>query len=89
MGNPPFNERCNGPCTDVVDRRVFESPRGDGYIAAAVVKRLYGAPHASREVWRDDSLACGHRWASAKAALRYAMARAREIVRSRAKALAS
>jgi hypothetical protein len=81
-----FDERVEG------DFRIYvgtlESPFGDGYIAAAVVKRLHGtSSSAGREVWRDDSLACGHRWPSSEAALRYAMAKAREIVRSRASAL--
>lgn len=67
----------------------LEAPRGDGYIAAAAVKRLHGPPHVSREVWRDDSLACGHRWSSPEAALRYAMARARDVVRMQTAALAA
>jgi hypothetical protein len=58
----------------------LESPRGDGYTAAAVVQRSGG----TRELWRDDSLACGHRWPSADEALRYALVKAREIIRSSA-----
>ncbi len=34
-----------------------------------------------REVWRDDSLACGYRWPTPEAALHYAKNRAREMVR--------
>jgi hypothetical protein len=55
----------------------MESPRGDGYTAAAVVQHRGG----TRELWRDDSLACGHRWRSADEALRYALGKAREIIR--------
>ena len=62
--------------------RVFtgalESPMGDGYIAALIVLRSRGAP---REVFRDESLACGHRWESADAALAYAMTKSREVIR--------
>jgi hypothetical protein len=35
----------------------------------------------AREVWRDDSLACGYRWPTPEAALHYAKNRAREMVR--------
>lgn len=35
----------------------------------------------AREVWRDDSLACGYRWPTPEAALLYAKNRAREMVR--------
>jgi hypothetical protein len=75
------------------DYRIFvgalDAPRGEGYIAAVVVSRLCGAErgaHApaeqrAREVWRDDSLACGYRWPTAEAAMHYAKNRAREMVR--------
>jgi hypothetical protein len=71
----------------------LEAPRGDGYIAALVVNRVQapgaaaGAGHGIREAFRDDSLACGHRWPSADDALRYAMNKARELIRSRSEAL--
>jgi hypothetical protein len=55
----------------------LESPLGDGYTAAAAVQHS-GSP---REAWRDDALACGHRWPSAEEALRYALGKAREAVR--------
>ena len=58
----------------------LEARQGDGYIAAVVVKRIGNELHAGREAYRDDSLACGHRWASAGDALRYAVTRAREII---------
>ncbi|MCW5633215.1 MAG: hypothetical protein KIT17_07745 [Rubrivivax sp.] len=75
------------------DYRIFvgalDAPRGEGYIAAVVVSRLVGddrgahatAEHRAREVWRDDSLACGYRWPTAEAAIHYAKNRAREMVR--------
>jgi len=59
----------------------LEGPRGDGYIAALVVNQVAKTAPMLREVFRDDSLSCGHRWASADAALAYAMARAREVIR--------
>jgi hypothetical protein len=81
-----FDERDEG------DFRIYvgaiESPHGDGYNAAVSVRRMHGAAQPDREIWRDDNLACGHRWATAEAALHYAMARALEVVRSRADALA-
>ncbi|MBK8863792.1 MAG: hypothetical protein IPN37_07190 [Betaproteobacteria bacterium] len=39
----------------------LDAPRGQGYIAALVVRRVGGLP-AGREAYRDDSLACGYRW---------------------------
>jgi hypothetical protein len=73
----------------------LEAPKGDGFIAALVVKRQpEGAiertaqREAAREAYRDDALACGYRWPSADAAVRYAMQRAREMVRSRSPMLA-
>lgn len=59
----------------------LEAPQGDGYLAAVVVKRL-GEPSNAPEAYRDESLACGHRWPSAGAALQYAVARARSVIRS-------
>ena len=77
------------------DYRIFagalDAPRGQGYIAAVVVNRVQGdfqADRACREAWRDDSLACGHRWPSPEEALSYAMARARELIRKRSQMLA-
>ncbi len=58
-----------------------ESPVGDGYTAALVVQHHKGDP--MREAFRDDRLACGHRWASADEALGYAVRKARQIIRSR------
>ncbi|MBL8340607.1 MAG: hypothetical protein JNL30_03990 [Rubrivivax sp.] len=82
----------------------LDAPRGEGYIAAVVVSRLLPddgrAPPAAegnanaptsrraREVWRDDSLACGYRWPTPEAALHYAKNRAREMVRKASPILA-
>ena len=78
-----FDERKIG------DYRVYtgalEGPQGDGYIAALIVQREQGG--ASREILRDESLACGHRWPSADAALAYAMGKAQELIRKQAQML--
>ena len=69
----------------VGEYRVFsgaiESPVGDGYIAALVVLHHCGRPHKAKELYRDESLACGHRWESAEAALAYAMTKAKDVIR--------
>ena len=62
----------------------LEGPLGDGYIAALVVLREQGPAVAAREILRDESLACGHRWPSAAAALAYAMSKAHEVIRKQA-----
>ena len=81
-----FDER------NVGDYRIFagalEGPQGDGYIAAMIVQRVKGVPGAPREVLRDESVACGHRWASADDALAYAIGKAQEAIRNRSPALA-
>jgi hypothetical protein len=64
-----------------------EAPRGDGYIAAVVVSRLHGST-PQREAYRDESVACGHRWPSPEEAIGYALSRARELVRSQSRMLA-
>ena len=74
----------------------LEAPHGDGFIAAVVVSRVLGESGAedrvgtrlAREVWRDDSLACGYRWPTPDAALHYAKNRAREMVRKASPMLA-
>ena len=73
-----FDELTEGPYRIYVG--ALEAPQGDGYIAAVVVKRLERESSAGREAYRDESLACGHRWASPDDALGYAVARAREII---------
>lgn len=80
------------------DYRIYvgalESPLGDGYTAALVVQRERAAPGSAlpqarpRDAFRDDSLACGHRWATAEDAMSYALRRARRIIRSQPEALA-
>ncbi len=69
------------------DYRIYvgalEAPRGDGFIAALVVNRVRNVQGPRREAVRDDSLACGYRWRSPEEAIRYAMNRAREMIRSR------
>ncbi len=75
-----FDERNEG------DYRIFagalEALQGDGYIAAVIVNRWRGKPGTPREAYRDESLACGHRWATADAALSFAMNRGQQLVRS-------
>jgi hypothetical protein len=66
------------------DYRIYagalEAPRGQGYIAAVVVNRVRGIGNAPREAYRDDSLACGHRWLSPHEALSYALNKARDLI---------
>lgn len=73
-----FNERVDGEYRIYVG--ALDAPRGDGYIAAVVVSRMLGAGSKAREVFRDESLACGHRWKSAEEALMFAMCKAREWI---------
>ncbi len=74
-----FDERYEG------DYRIYagalEAPRGQGYIAAVVVNRVRGIGNAPREAYRDDSLACGHRWLSPDEALSYAVNKARDVIK--------
>lgn len=56
----------------------IEAVQGDGYIAAVVVNLRHQAGRAAREAFRDDALACGHRWSSPESALSYAMGKGRE-----------
>jgi len=60
----------------------MEGPNGDGYIAAVVVSRLAYVPTGTRDVFRDDALAGGHRWARPDQALSYAMGKGRAVVQS-------
>jgi hypothetical protein len=82
-----FDERQEGNFHIFVG--ALDAPRGEGYIAAVVVSRLDAQAGREREVWRDDSLACGYRWTSASEALGYAMNRAREMVRKESPMLAA
>ena len=59
----------------------LESTIGDGYTATVVVNR------GACEVYRDEALARGHRWARPDEALAYAIGKGREsCARSRAPA---
>ena len=82
-----FDERTVG------DYRIYagalEGPQGDGYIAAMIVQRVRGVPNAPREILRDESLACGHRWESAHDALAYAISKATDAIRKQAPVLQS
>ena len=76
--NMKFEERIDG------DYRIYAGAldvlRGDGYIAAVVVS-CTSSPHTKgHEVFRDESLACGHRWPSADEALMFALCKAREWI---------
>ena len=75
-----FDERTEG------DYRIFagalEALQGDGYIAAVVINRVNGVKHTPCEAFRDESLACGHRWPSPDAALLYALNKAREVIKT-------
>lgn len=51
-----------------------------GYVAAVVVSRLKGVHDAPREAYRDVAMSGGHRWERPEEALRYAVARAREVI---------
>ena len=72
-----FDEQTEG------DYRIYvgalEAPGGHGYTAALVVSRECG----KKEAFRDESLACGHRWPSPDEAMSYALARGRDLVRKR------
>lgn len=58
----------------------MEGIHDDGYIAAVVV-RVQGVPgRPSRDVFRDDSLACGHRWATQELALAQAVIRGQAAI---------
>jgi hypothetical protein len=73
---------------DEGDYRIYggaiEAMQGDGYTAAVVVHRVRNFVPAPCEVFRDEALACGHRWASAAGALRYALGKGRDAVTSAA-----
>ena len=66
----------------VVSRLLGDLPaaRAADHDASATAPR-FAQGRRMREVWRDDSLACGYRWPTPEAALLYAKNRAREMVR--------
>lgn len=76
---------------DEGDYRIYagalEGKHGDGYIAAVVVSKVRGIQNP-REAYREELLACGHRWETAEAALWYAMGKGREVVLTQSHRLA-
>ena len=71
----------------------LESPIGDGYTAALVVRSMSaassgGSGPSARDTFSDDRLACGHRWASAEDAMSYALRKGREFVRQQSRGAA-
>ena len=83
-----FDEEIEG------DYRIYagalDAPGGQGYTAALVVSRersAAGQATPQQEAFRDESLACGHRWLSPEEAISYALARGRDLVRKRLPAL--
>jgi hypothetical protein len=72
-----FQERAIG------EYRVYagavESTRG-GYMAALIIQQMCSRTQRSRDVHRDESLACGHAFRTPQEALDYAMNRAREVL---------
>lgn len=66
----------------------MESKLGDGYIAAVAVSKVRGVKRP-REAFRDDALACGHRWESPQAAISYAFGKGREVILSESHRLAA
>ena len=79
-----FDEQTEG------DYRIYagalEAP--GGYVAAVVISRMHIGTGKPWEAWRDLSMSGGHRWASATEALRYAIARSREVIRTEPQKLA-
>ena len=73
-----FEECIEGPYR--IYAGALEAPSGDGYIAALVVKRVDERSPRGLEAFRDESLACGYRWETARDALFYAMRRARQFI---------
>ena len=73
-----FEEFSDGPYR--VYAGALEALRGGGYIAALVVKRIDDESPQGREAFRDESLACGYQWKTARDALFYAMRRARHVI---------
>ncbi len=74
-----FDEHVEG--TYRIYAGALESMCGDGYVAAVVVKSM-NPDHAGREAYRDVSMSGGHRWSTPTEAMRYAIAKARELIRS-------
>jgi len=81
-----LDERTEGPYR--IYAGALESRQDDGYIAAVVVSRMGSDSQPGREAYRDESLACGHRWESPDEALRYAVTRAQEMIATQSQRLA-
>lgn len=73
-----FEECTEGPYR--IYAGALEAPRGEGYIAALIVRRIDANSPRGCEAFRDESLACGYRWNTARDALFYAMRRARQVI---------
>ena len=74
------------------DYRIYagaiEAPVGDGYVAAVVVKRVRGEiGQLGAEAFRDENIACGHRWDEPHGALAYAISTALQLIRTEPAAL--
>ena len=59
----------------------IKAPGGKGFVAAVVVKRIGDDAANSREAFRHESLAGGHRWPSPEAARLMAVAMAQQVIR--------
>ena len=75
-----FDERNEGEYR--IYAGALEAPQGDGYLAAVVINRLRGVKEPPREAYRDTAMAAGYRWASARDALSYALAKGLEMIRT-------
>ena len=62
----------------------LESPVGAGYTAALVVQPRQGG----RELFSDDRLSCGHRWATADDAMSFALRKGRAFIRDQVRQVA-
>ena len=58
----------------------MEGIHDDGFIAAVVVCVHRPASCPPREVFRDEALACGHRWRTSESALAFALGKGQEAV---------
>lgn len=69
---------------DEGEYRIFagamEGSQGDGFIAAVVVSLRSGSGRPARDVFRDDALACGHRWSTLEMALAHAVIEGQEAI---------
>ena len=71
-----LTERNTGECR--IYAGAMEGTHGDGFIAAVVVCLLPAAGRPAREIHRDESLACGHRWRTHESAVAYALLKGQE-----------